>query len=197
VSRQPAAPARQRRADARRSRTAVLDAAVDVLGERADASLDQIATAAGVTRQTVYAHFGSRAELIEAVVARMSEETVAMIDAAELEADTASEALRRFLDGCWTLMRERPVLLSGALVSETDVQDRSRHAPITRRLEDLLRRGQAAGEFDDRADPAWLTTAVLALGHAAGAEVTAGRMPAARAAEAMAGSVMRLVRAPD
>lgn len=144
----------------------------------------------------MYTHFGSRAELLECVVGRMAEETVAMIDAAELEADTAAEALRRFLDGCWTLMTERPVLLSGALASKTNGQDRSRHAPIIRRLEDLVRRGHAAGEFDDRADPTWLTTAVLALGHAAGAEVAADRMPATLAAETFRDSALKLVGVP-
>jgi hypothetical protein len=91
-------------------------------------------------------------------------------------------------------MRERPILLSEALASATDEQDRTRHAPITRRLEDLVRRGQATGEFDGGADAEWLTAAVLALGHAAGAEVAAGRMRTSRASAALRDSVLKLVR---
>lgn len=175
----------------------MLDAAIQVLGERPDASLEQIAGSAGVTRQTVYAHFSSRADLIEAVVARMAEETVAMLDAAELDVGTPTEALERFLERCWEQLAAQPVLLSGALESATAEQDRDRHAPITRRLEDLVRRGQAAGEFDGAADPAWLTAAVLALGHAAGAAVGAGLMSQSHAADALMRSTMRLVAAHD
>jgi AcrR family transcriptional regulator len=186
---------RRRRSDAERSRNAVIDAAISLLGQRPDASLEQIAAEAGVTRQTVYAHFASRSDLLDEVVARMSAETVAMLDAAELESGSATEALHRFLDGCWKLMRQRPVLLSGALASEDDAQDRDRHAPIARRLEDLVRRGQAAGEFEADGDPAWLTTGVLALGHAAGAEVSARRVGPRRAARALHDSVTRLLGA--
>jgi AcrR family transcriptional regulator len=190
-------PDRRRRADAERSRRALLDAAVQVLGDRPDASLEQIASEAGVTRQNVYAHFASRADLIESVVARMSDETVAMLDASELGAGTATEAMERFLARCWELMRQRPVLLSGALESRGAEQDRDRHAPIAGRVEELVRRGQAAGEFDPEADPAWLTSAVLALGHAAGGAVGAGSMAPGDAAEALRRSVLRLIVVRD
>ncbi|MFI2415887.1 hypothetical protein [Streptomyces sp. NPDC018947] len=43
-------PARSRRADARRSRAAILDAATQVLNVEPDASLETIAKAAAVTR---------------------------------------------------------------------------------------------------------------------------------------------------
>ena len=45
------------RADAERSIAAILDAAVQVLAARPDAGMGEIAKAAGVARQTVYAHF--------------------------------------------------------------------------------------------------------------------------------------------
>lgn len=175
----------------------VLDAAVRLLGDRPDASLEQIATEAGVSRQTVYAHFASRADLIESVVTRMSDETVAMLDAAELGSGSAAEAMERFLARCWELMRRHPVLLSGALESRSAEQDRDRHASIAGRVEELVRRGQAAGEFDPEADPAWLTSAVLALGHAAGGAVSAGRMSPGDAAGALRRSVLRLTLVPD
>jgi AcrR family transcriptional regulator len=40
--------------DAERSISAILDAASRVLGERPDASVEDIAKAAGISRQTVY-----------------------------------------------------------------------------------------------------------------------------------------------
>ncbi|HEY5985230.1 MAG TPA: helix-turn-helix domain-containing protein, partial [Streptosporangiaceae bacterium] len=59
---------RRQRSDARQSVAAVLDAAIRTLGERPGASMDEIARAAGVSRQTVYAHFPSRDTLIDAVI---------------------------------------------------------------------------------------------------------------------------------
>ncbi len=75
----------------------ILDAAVQLVGERPDAGLEAIA-AAGVMRQTVYTHYPSREQLLAAVVDRVTEEVVAAMDAAEPDAGTAVDALLR----CWT-----------------------------------------------------------------------------------------------
>jgi AcrR family transcriptional regulator len=63
-------PAERRRADAERNIAAILDAAVELLGERPDSSMAEIAAAAGVARQTVYAHYDSREALLAAVAER-------------------------------------------------------------------------------------------------------------------------------
>ena len=62
-----AAPGRERRADARRNIAAILDAALLCLARDPDASIADIAQAAGVGRVTLYGHFKSRADLIDAV----------------------------------------------------------------------------------------------------------------------------------
>ena len=51
---------RRRRSDAERSIAAIVGAAVDAFGRRSDVSMSEIATAAGVGRVTLYAHFPSR-----------------------------------------------------------------------------------------------------------------------------------------
>src|ERR687893_349782 len=91
-------PARNRRADAQRSRSSILDAAVELLNSPADPSVEAIAAAAGVTRQTVYAHFPSRDTLLAAVLDRVTAETLATLDAVDLDAGSATEALLRLLD---------------------------------------------------------------------------------------------------
>ena len=48
---------RRRRSDAQRSIDAIVSGARTLLGRRPDASMEEVATAAGLTRQTVYAHF--------------------------------------------------------------------------------------------------------------------------------------------
>ncbi|WP_421933689.1 TetR/AcrR family transcriptional regulator [Phenylobacterium sp.] len=50
---------------------AILDAAIGVLAERGlAASMEEIARRAGVSKQTIYNHYGSKAELIAALVER-------------------------------------------------------------------------------------------------------------------------------
>src|SRR5216684_4659102 len=82
-----AAPGRERRADARRNIAAILDAALLCLARDPDASIADIAQAAGVGRVTLYGHFKSRADLIDAVLARTLEHADALLDAADLAGD--------------------------------------------------------------------------------------------------------------
>ena len=186
---------RKRRLDAERSRAAVLDAALDVLGRRADASIEDIAAAAGVVRQTVYAHFPSRGALLGAVVEHLTTETARTLDALDLDTVPETDALRRWLEASWDMAERYPVLLSPILAGAPAVDEHERHQPVTARLAELIRRGRRTGAFDTRLPEAWTVTAVIALGHAAGQEVTAGRMGQREAGTAYRDSVLRLVRA--
>jgi AcrR family transcriptional regulator len=185
------APARRRRSDARRSIDAIRTAARAVLGERPDASVEDIATAAGVTRQTVYAHFASRDALIAALIEAAGVETVDAIDAAGLDTAAPVEALRRYLDVGWQLIRRYPFLLVPAL-ARTPPGNEATHLAGTARLEQLIRRGQGAGDFV-RALPAdWLAAAVIGRGHTAADQVAAGRLSADEAYAAFSESALRL-----
>jgi AcrR family transcriptional regulator len=183
---------RQRRADAQRNVAAILDAAVALLGRQPAAGMDDIAAAAGVARQTVYAHFRSRQALLDAVVERITAEVSAALDAVDLDRGSATAALRRWLDTSWGLMERYPVLLTPAMPVTPPEQELERHEPVTGRLVSLICRGQRAGEFDRRLPPAWLIAATIALGHAAGQEVAAGRMTTRQAGDAFTTAVMRV-----
>ena len=65
-----------------------------MLGRHPDAKLEQVAAAAGVTRQTVYAHYPSRPLLVAAVIDRITAEALAALEAANVDSDTVAEALR-------------------------------------------------------------------------------------------------------
>lgn len=179
---------RRRRADAERNSARVLEAAIRVLGERPDAATEDIAAAAGVTRQTVYAHYPSREALVQAVVDRITVEVAAALDAVDVDEGTAQEALHRWLEACWSLLGRYPFLLSPALPAG----DYDSHAPVMGQLTRLLDRGVRTGEFDRRVPRTWLVAAVIGLGHAAGQEVTAGRMTAAAAGHAFRDSAIRV-----
>lgn len=186
-----APPKRRRRADAERSIAAILDGAMDLLGERPDASMEDIAKAAGVTRQTVYAHYTSRDALIRAVRERAMAETVAALDAADLGRGSPTEALDRLVGASWRTLERYPILM-GLRAGMTAQELHDFHRPILDRLGQLIRRGQRAGVFDRRQPPGWLLAAFLGLSHAAADEVAAQRIDAEDAARALGDAVPRI-----
>jgi AcrR family transcriptional regulator len=191
------APGGNRRVDARRSRASILDAAIRELAADPERSVEAIAAAAGVTRQTVYAHFRSRDELLAAVLREVTDAAVAELDAIDLDAGSATDALLRLLEASARITsRHRPLFrLAGALPVAPE-EDRRRHAPAVGRLQQVIMRGQGTGEFDDRLAPGWLAAVVVQVGHVAGAEVEADRMTPVQAVAALRTSVLRLLGAP-
>ncbi|MBZ6256793.1 TetR/AcrR family transcriptional regulator [Streptomyces olivaceus] len=191
-------PARNRRADALRSRAAILDAATQVLNVEPDAGLETIAGAAGVTRPTIYAHFPSREQLLLAVVERITDEAVAAMDAIALDADTATETLLRMIDASAQVTERYPVLLKMISAQPVSAEiDRDRHLPVADRIGRVIERGQQAGEFDDRLPVDWLVASTMALGHTASTEQDAGRLPPAVAQDVLRTSLLRLLGATE
>jgi AcrR family transcriptional regulator len=181
---------RRRRADAQRSIVAILDAAIRVFSDRPEASIEEIAEAAGVSRQTVYAHYPSRETLLNAAIDRVAAEALAAMDAADLDHGSPTAALLRLVEAGWQTFERYPQLLH---MSPEDAQaERDRHEPVRERLERLIKRGQQTGDFDRGLSPTWLTAVTIGLGHAAGEEVAAGRMAADEATVALEHSILRV-----
>ena len=86
------------RADARRNRRRLLDAATELILEiGGEPSRDAIAQRAGVGIGTLYRHFSDRRTLFHAVVVDVLDRTVVQGDAAIAESATGGEALRRYM----------------------------------------------------------------------------------------------------
>jgi AcrR family transcriptional regulator len=193
-SRPPHVP-RRRRADAEQNVVAILDAAITVLAEQPEASIDDIAKAAGVSRQTVYAHYASREVLINAAIKRGSTEVKLAFEAAALDDLPPPEALVRLLDIVWETSARYPFVWHAPPVGAQD--DLDRHQPMLGLVEALIRRGQATGDFDPRPSPTWLLAASLALTRAAEDEVKARRMTVEQATNQVSHSILRLIATHD
>jgi len=189
--------ARRRRSDAQRSIDAIIGAAHTVLGERPDASMEDIAATAGVTRQTVYAHFPSRDALIDALLQATGAEIRAAIDATNLDAAPPADALRQFFDICWQFVRRYPLLLDPALTRIAQRHGHAVHHAATARLEQLIQRGQSVGDFDRTLSATWLAVAILGLVHTATEQVAAGCLTTSQAAPMVLDSALRLCGATD
>ncbi|WUH98454.1 TetR/AcrR family transcriptional regulator [Spirillospora sp. NBC_00431] len=191
-TRDTAKPARPRRSDARRSIGAILDAARVVLGERLDASMEEIATAADVSRQTVYAHFPSREALVAALIDAAAAEYLALLDEAGLDTAPPADALAGFLDAGWRFIGRYPLVLNPTLTGVPRPRSNDPHDVVPPRLERLIRRGQRAGDFDRSLPAAWVAAAVIGLQHAAAAEVSGKRLTADEAAALCLESSLRV-----
>ncbi|MER7501817.1 helix-turn-helix domain-containing protein [Nonomuraea pusilla] len=93
------APERALRADARRNREAVLDAAAELFAQRGDAvQMDEIAERAGLGVGTLYRHFADKRALLAAIIGRRFEAMTALARAAD-EAEDPWVAFETLLYG--------------------------------------------------------------------------------------------------
>src|ERR1700722_16851223 len=79
-----------------RTAAAIIDSAATLLAERGEAaSMEEIASAAGIGRATLYRYFPNREELLNAMAAASVQELAARIEEANLEAVPFTEAVAR------------------------------------------------------------------------------------------------------
>jgi AcrR family transcriptional regulator len=187
---------RRRRADAERSVARILDAAVDALAGDPEASMAEIARRAGVVRATIYVHFPTRESLLDAVTHRTVDEVTKLIEAAEPERGDPQEALARVVAAAWHGLGRYHALVA-LNTQRPDAELRHLHHPVLGLLEPLIKRGQRDGAFRSDVPAAWHLSTVLALVHAASAELRSGRMPAADVESALAATVLGAVAGPS
>src|SRR5919197_471116 len=145
-----------RRAVAERNVEAILDAAEALLERRSQASITAVAAEAGVSRVTVYAHFPTLGQLIEA------------------GGERAGGAGWRELD------RNRAIAQAAAEHLSSEAMARA-HEAAHRQIGALVERGRAEGAFRADVPADWLVTSCFALMHACGDEVRSGRIDASGA----------------
>jgi AcrR family transcriptional regulator len=192
-TRESTTPARpRRRADAERSVARIQAAAIEALASDPEVSMAEIARRAGVVRATIYVHFPTREALIEAVTERAISEAVGVIEAAEPDRGAPADALRRVVTAAWRALGRFHALV--ALNVQLPPEElRRRHHAILAMLEPLIERGQRDGTFRSDVPTGWHLSMILALVHAASAELQAGRMRADDAEAAVVATVLGAV----
>lgn len=171
----PPATTPPRRADARRNVAAILDAAQECLIRDPEATVAQIAQAAGVGRVTLYGHFATRTELVDAVFERVTAQADTMLAATDVSGDPTA-ALARLVTANWQVVHRFRAVLAAAERELPPARVRGHNDRHLRRLTALLARGRAEGAFRTDLPEQWLATTAYTLMHAAAHECAAGRL---------------------
>ncbi|TDC70334.1 TetR/AcrR family transcriptional regulator [Streptomyces hainanensis] len=186
---------RGRRADARRNVTAILDAAVECLSRDPDASVADIAQAAGIGRVTLYGHFASRGELLDAVFSRAMRHADAALDDLDIEGDPR-QAMTALIRSSWRIVSQSRALLTAAQRGLPHGRVRELHEEPLRRIERLIERGREQGTFRADVPVPWLVATFFSVLHTAADEITAGRLDEAAAPHAITGTLLAAFTPP-
>ena len=186
---------KRRRADAERSISSIIDAALEALASDPNASMAEIARRAGVVRATIYMHFPTRESLLDAVMEHATALVADAIRQAEPNRGEPTEALERVLLATWQQLSQFHSVL-GINISRLSAKElRRRHLPMTTQFIPLLERGQAEGVFRSDVSATWLIAVLRAIVHVASTELQAGRLSQAEVERTMLTTAMNAIRA--
>ena len=175
---------RPARADARRNVRRILEATTELIAIDPRASMERVASAAGVSRATLYHHFHSRDALMDALTDQSIGEVTAALAAARAQEGAAGKAMERVLLAAWEVIgRYRGLVIVNQRLERAEL--RARLAPALAPVRALIVRGQGDGTFDPDLPAEWLLGTVIDLIHAASRQVTAGAMSPATAERAL------------
>jgi AcrR family transcriptional regulator len=165
-----------RRATAERNIAAILDAAEALMARGAAASTSAVATEAGVSRVTLYAHFPTREALVEGVAQRTIGRAAAALAEARLDEGPAPEALDRLIAVAWDHLDRGGAIARAAADQLSPAARRRAHEALHAPIRALIDRGRADGAFRTDLPETWLLSSYFALMHACGEEVRAGTL---------------------
>jgi AcrR family transcriptional regulator len=128
------------------TRDRILDVAREVLGERPDAGMGDIAAAAGVVRRTVYGHFPSRLDLVRTLTERAVAEMATALTEVNAS-DAAADAMWvEFIARLWPVVHRYRVLVA-LRRGEYGEAIHGLLGPVDELLADLVKRGQDSDIF--------------------------------------------------
>ena len=163
------------RRDPERTRDLILEAALAEFSTKGlgGARVDEIAARAGINKRMLYHYFGNKEALFLAALERVYE-TIRNAEAAlDLQHLEPLAGMRRLVDFTWRHFTEHPEFVT-MLNSENlhrarhlrrSGKIRALHSPLIAMLDDLLRRGAAAGVFRAGVDPVQFYISIASLGY--------------------------------
>jgi AcrR family transcriptional regulator len=184
-----------RRADAQRNVGAILDAALACLVDNPHASTAEIAARAGVGRVTLYGHFPSRADLVDAVFARTLAHTEERLGAVDLSGDPR-RALADLIASSWEIVSQFRALLAAAEDLLPAERIRQHHDQPLARVRTLIERGQREGAFRADLPSGWLVAVFYTVLHGAANELAAGRLDPADAGRLITATLLGCFSTP-
>ena len=139
--------------------TPLFDTVARALAREPGSSMQEIATAAGVSRTTLHRVFGDRDSLVERVSEHVLADCARVFDEAGIDDAPVLEAFDRLIESTLPLAKAYALLFAepgvyriARLVDEIRAQDE--------RFERYFARGQAAGAFRPDLPPRWLVYSV-------------------------------------
>jgi len=137
---------------------AILESAATALADREQASMSDVAEAAGVARATLYRYYPTREALLEALGRRALDDAGARLEEAGLDRVPVAEGFARAVRALVSV-GDYFVVLARERDAEQGEFDRRVAAP----LRALIKRGQSDGDLRDDVHAAWLMESLLAL----------------------------------
>ncbi len=132
--------------DTNDTRNRILDVALEVLGQNPDASMGDIASAAGVVRRTVYGHFPTRTDLVRSLTQRAVNEIATVLTEVDASEGAAEVVWVDFIARLWPLTHRYQVLLA-LRRGEYGEEIHALLDPVDKTLADLVQRGQDSQVF--------------------------------------------------
>ena len=158
-------PARlPRRSHARSNHARILAAAREELSRDPDASLDEIARAAGVVRRTLYGHFPNRQALLCALAEEAAQAVREAFTAVRDPGDDPPAAMARLTLAIWAVGDRYRMLIALGRRDLGEESIRAALAPARAEATAILERGQRDGAFTADLPAPVLALAVEAFG---------------------------------
>ncbi|MFD6949994.1 TetR family transcriptional regulator [Nocardiopsis sp. TSRI0078] len=189
------APSEEETRTRARTRRAILEAAVAVLGENSSAPLSQVAEAAGVARSTLQRYFAERADLVCALGEYAEELINEATERACTTEGTGLEAFRRLVPEYFGL--QKVIMLAFGNEDSWNETSQEEWGAADLALYALVERGHADGSIDPRITPAWAQQLLWAGLYAAWTHVGISRTPAYEALNMCVYSLVKMMENPD
>jgi AcrR family transcriptional regulator len=133
-----------------RTTAAIIDSAAAIMAEQGNgASLESIATAAGISRATLYRYFPNREALLHAMAMASIEELAVRVADADLRGIPVEQAIARLVRGFVAIGSKYVAVSSSGRTSHHPNVDTVMIAPVV----ELFKRGIAEGSLRPDIDP--------------------------------------------